>query len=279
MGTFLEVVFTYDAATDGEILLALLAEVGFDSFKEEEGVLTAYIEKEKFDSDILNTLPQISAGTVSFEVGELQDINWNEEWEKHYDPVNIEGRCYLRAGFHAPDAEFEYELLIEPKMSFGTGHHDTTYLMIKHMLDRDFTSKTVFDIGTGTGVLAVFAAMKGAEYVLAIDNSPWSAENTLENAERNGVVEQIEVREAEITEVDLRKFDFLLANINRNVILSDLDKYKKFMHSDSRLLLSGIMIHDAEIIKEKASKLHLHLVGEDIRGSWCFFEYSKSSTA
>lgn len=274
MSQYLEVVFKYNpAVTDGEILLAILAEMGFDSFREDESVLIGYIEKDKLDIDAINNFGPVSRGEVIFEQGELEDVNWNEEWEKNYEPVNIEDRCYLRADFHPVRNDFEYEVVITPKMSFGTGHHDTTYLMIKHMLDMDFSGKTVFDIGTGTGVLAIFAAMKGAYRVLAIDNSPWSVGNTRENAERNKIQLEIDVRESEIQNIEPLKFDILLANINRNVILEDLGRYKASMKPNSKLLLSGIMEHDEHIIRDRAQSFGLELILTDKRGQWIFLEY------
>jgi ribosomal protein L11 methyltransferase len=278
MQQFIEVVFLFTSKeANAEILLAELSQLGFDSFWEDEGKLTGYISRENFDRQMRERIDILVKGLATYTYGEMQDINWNEEWEKNYSPVDIEGRCYLRATFHPAVHGYEYQLVVEPKMSFGTGHHDTTYLMIKHMLDMDFKGKSVFDIGTGTGVLALFAALKGAGRVLAIDNSPWSAENTQENAERNGLEGRIDVREAEIQFIAAEKFDVLLANINRNVILQDLAVYSTFMHAHSTLLLSGIMEHDEEIVKNAAQALDLRLMASDKRGAWCLLCYSKPS--
>ncbi|MGZ5284334.1 MAG: 50S ribosomal protein L11 methyltransferase, partial [Kaistella sp.] len=171
-----------------EILMAELIEIGFDSFTEEHDGILAYIQKDLFIENNLKGINMFAneAVEISYTYREMPNINWNEEWEKNFDPINVENQVSIRAEFH-PNQNLTHEIIIQPKMSFGTGHHATTYLMIQQMLDMDFTDKTVLDMGCGTSVLAIFAKQKGAGKTVAIDIDEWSVENSKENAERNNV--------------------------------------------------------------------------------------------
>ncbi|MGB4447013.1 MAG: 50S ribosomal protein L11 methyltransferase [Cloacibacterium sp.] len=251
-----------------EILMAELIEIGFDSFTEElEGIL-AYIPTELVNEENFKTLEIFNNENVkiSYTFQEMPNINWNEEWEKNFSPINVEDKVLIRAEFHEPNATME-EIIIQPKMSFGTGHHPTTHLMIQQMLEMDFQDKKVLDMGCGTSVLAIYAKMKGAKDVLAIDIDEWSVENSKENAERNNVELRIELGTAE--NLGKEKFDIILANINRNILISDIPTYVKDMNEGSELLLSGLCFFDVADILEVCTEQGLKLKNKQQREEWC----------
>ena len=251
-----------------EILMAELIEIGFDSFTEElEGIL-AYIPTDLVNEENFKTLEIFNNENVkiSYTFQEMPNINWNEEWEKNFSPINVEDKVLIRAEFHEPNPAME-EIIIQPKMSFGTGHHPTTHLMIQQMLEMDFTDKKVLDMGCGTSVLAIYAKMKGAKDVLAIDIDEWSIENSKENAERNNVELRIELGTAE--NLGKEKFDIILANINRNILISDIPTYVKDMNQGSELLLSGLCFFDVADILEVCTEQGLKLKNKQQREEWC----------
>ena len=251
-----------------EILMAELIEIGFDSFTEElEGIL-AYIPTNLVNEENFKNLEIFNNENVkiSYTFQEMPNINWNEEWEKNFSPINVEDKVLIRAEFHEANPEME-EIIIQPKMSFGTGHHPTTHLMIQQMLEMDFKDKKVLDMGCGTSVLAIYAKMKGAKDVLAIDIDEWSVENSKENAERNNVELRIELGTAE--NLGKEKFDIILANINRNILISDIPTYVKDMNQGSELLLSGLCFFDVEDILEVCTEQGLKLKNKQQREEWC----------
>lgn len=251
-----------------EILIAELIGIGFDSFTEENDGISAYIPKADFNPEQLNALYLLNHSEVSitYTYAEMPDINWNEEWEKNFSPIDIENRVYIRAEFHPKKEDADYEIIIQPKMSFGTGHHATTYLMIQQMLEFDFTDKKVLDMGCGTSVLALFSKMKGASEVLAIDIDPWSVENSKENATRN----QLDIRIQEGTAENLgeEQFDIILANINRNILISDIPTYTSVLKEGGTLLLSGLCFFDVDDIMEVCKKQNLVLKNSRQREEW-----------
>ena len=251
-----------------EILMAELIEIGFDSFTEElEGIL-AYIPTDLVNEENFKNLEIFNNENVkiSYTFQEMPNINWNEEWEKNFSPINVEDKVLIRAEFHEPNPTME-EIIIQPKMSFGTGHHPTTHLMIQQMLEMDFKDKKVLDMGCGTSVLAIYAKMKGAKDVLAIDIDEWSVENSIENAERNNVELRIELGTAE--NLGKEKFDIILANINRNILISDIPTYVKDMNQGSELLLSGLCFFDVADILEVCKEQGLKLKNKQQREEWC----------
>lgn len=250
-----------------EILMAELINIGFDSFTEEADGILGYIPKDLFNEEELKSLWLLNHDEVeiSYTFSEMPNINWNEEWEKNFSPINVEGKVLIRAEFHEPQ-NTDYEVIIQPKMSFGTGHHATTYLMIQQMLDMDFTGKKVLDMGCGTSILGIFAKLKGASDVLGIDIDEWSVENSQENAVRNNVDLRIELGSAE--SLGDENFDIILANINRNILISDIPTYVSVLNKGGKLLLSGLCFFDVEDILEVCTAQNLVLKNKVQREEW-----------
>ncbi|MGC4128384.1 MAG: 50S ribosomal protein L11 methyltransferase [Bergeyella sp.] len=250
-----------------EILMAELIEAGFDSFTEEYDGILGYVQEELFDEETLKNIPLMSNPEVSitYTKEKMPNINWNEEWEKNFSPINVADKVLIRAEFHEPNPEL-HEIIIQPKMSFGTGHHPTTHLMIQQMLEMDFKGKNVLDMGCGTSVLAIYAKQKGAERVVAIDIDEWSVENSGENAERNKV--ELEISQGTAENLGNENFDIILANINRNILISDIPMYVKVLNKGGQLLLSGLCFFDVEDILEVCSENHLTLKNKQQREEW-----------
>ncbi len=250
-----------------EILMAELIEVGFDSFTEEHDGILAYIPKDIFDEKELSNIALMHNEEIkiSYTFREMPNINWNEEWEKNFEPIYVADKVLIRAEFHKPNPNL-YEIVIQPKMSFGTGHHPTTHLMIEQMLEMDFTDKTVLDMGCGTSVLAIFAKQRGAGRTVAIDIDEWSVENSKENAARNNVELSISLGSAD--NLGAEKFDIILANINRNILISDIPTYEGVLNSGGQLLLSGLCFFDVDDILEVCNKCNLVLKNKQQREEW-----------
>lgn len=265
---------TLDAQTARDILVAELGAIGFESFTEtDDGGLSAYIQSDDWAEGMLEQVQILSSEEVDFEVirEKIEQVNWNEEWEKNFEPIEVQGKVSVRAPFHEGE-ELEYNIVIEPKMSFGTGHHETTHLMIEHLLEIDLKGKSVLDMGCGTGILAIFAEMRGASEVEAIDIDPWCYENSVENVARNGC-QRIKVFEGDASLLKMQKFDVIIANINRNILLSDMSKYVGCLNSRGLLLLSGFYLEDVEKIGQKAEELGLELENEKERNRWVGLKY------
>ncbi|MCT6869426.1 50S ribosomal protein L11 methyltransferase [Apibacter sp.] len=251
-----------------DILLAYLSELPFESFVETETGFLTYIKVEEEEEQLIKELPIMSSSDVSitYEKKLSPDINWNEEWEKNFPPVIIENQIYLYADFHPIRNEFPFPIKIEPKMSFGTGHHETTYNMLHTMLSMNFEGKEVLDMGSGTGVLAIFAKMRGAHYVEAIDIDEWSYGNALENSKKNGVDIDIKLGDANL--LGNHAFDIILANINKNILLKDMSKYAENLLPNGQLLVSGIFEHDFDDIIAESSKYGLKFDQKLNRNNW-----------
>lgn len=250
-----------------EILMAELIEIGFDSFTEEHEGILAYIQKDLFNENELREIHLLKNDEVkiSYTFKEMPNINWNEEWEKNFEPIYVEDQVLIRAEFHTPNAEL-HEIIIQPKMSFGTGHHPTTHLMIQQMLELDFENKTVLDMGCGTSVLAIFAKQKGAGKTVAIDIDEWSVENSMENAERNNV--KLEISQGTAENLGKENFDIILANINRNILISDIPTYVSVLNKGGQLLLSGLCFFDVDDILEVCTQQKLTLKKKLQREEW-----------
>lgn len=268
MQTYLEFTFKIEPLQPwNEILMAELIEVGFDSFTEEHDGILAYIQKDLFTESSLQNVSLLTHPEVeiSYTYSEMPNINWNEEWEKNFDPINVENQVSIRAEFHE-NQNLPHEIIIQPKMSFGTGHHATTYLMIQQMLDMDFEGKTVLDMGCGTSVLAIFAKQKGAGKTVAIDIDEWSVENSRENAARNNV--ELEISQGTADNLGGENFDIILANINRNILISDIPTYVSVLNDGGSLLLSGLCFFDVADILEVCTEQHLTLKRQLQREEW-----------
>lgn len=268
MQSYLEFDFKINPLTPwNEILMAELIEIGFDSFTEENEGILAYIQKDIFSEEQLQNVGIMHREDVqiSFTYQEMPNINWNEEWEKNFSPINVEDKVLIRAEFHDPDPTM-HEIVIQPKMSFGTGHHPTTHLMIQQMLEMDFEGKKVLDMGCGTSVLAIFAKQKGAAEVTAIDIDEWSVENSIENAQRNGV--ELKISKGTAENLGNEMFDIILANINRNILISDIPAYVSVLNNGGKLLLSGLCFFDVNDILEVCTSQGLILENKQQREEW-----------
>ena len=257
-----------------EILMAELIEIGFDSFTEEHDGILGYIQKDLFKEEELKDiyLLQNKEVEISYTYEEMPNINWNEEWEKNFSPINVEDKVLIRAEFHESDPNM-HEIVIQPKMSFGTGHHPTTHLMIQQMLDMDLENKKVLDMGCGTSVLAIFAKQKGADRTVAIDIDEWSVENSKENAARNNVELDIELGTAD--NLGKENFEIILANINRNILISDIPTYVSVLEDGGKLLLSGLCFFDVDDILEVCTEQNLKLEKKIQREEWVSLLLSK----
>ncbi|MFH4967419.1 50S ribosomal protein L11 methyltransferase [Gaetbulibacter sp. M240] len=256
-----------------DILIAELAEVGFESFVEEEDGLSAYIQKSDWQEDILRDIQILKAGTfdIRYTFEDIEQVNWNETWEKNFKPIVVDDICAVRAPFHEK-FNTKYDIVIEPKMSFGTGHHETTHMMIQHILKNDFTDKTVLDMGCGTAVLAILAEIKGAKALDAIDIDNWCYENSLENVERNNC-KNISVYEGDASLLKGRSYNIILANINRNILLQDIETYVKSLSKNGILILSGFYNDDIPKI-QAACEAHLLKFQEKLeRNQWVSLKF------
>ncbi|WP_461534177.1 50S ribosomal protein L11 methyltransferase [Sinomicrobium sp.] len=260
-------------ATD--ILIAELGEVGFESFVENEDGLNAYILKDHWDPKCLDDIYVLHSGEfeISYDIEEIAQVNWNEEWEKNFHPITVDGRCTVRAPFHS-NPNTEYDIVIEPKMSFGTGHHETTHMMIQHLLTLDLKGKEVLDMGCGTGVLAILAEKLGAVNIDAIDIDNWCYLNSLENAERNHCRE-ITVAEGDVSLLGDRDYDVIIANINRNILLQDIPAYAECLRPGGILLLSGFYKEDIPLIDTLCQKLSMTQEGELEQNHWVALKYRR----
>lgn len=257
-----------------EVLIALLAEVGYEGFEQQDDVLRAYVPEERFDPAALETV--LGQFELGYAMQRLQERNWNEEWEKNFQPVVVDDFCAIRAHFHAPITGVEHGLVITPKMSFGTGHHATTFMMIRAMRDLDFHGKRVLDFGTGTGVLAILAAKLGAGAVLAIDNDDWSIANAQENIEMNDCNSIIINKKDSFSQVS-GEFDTILANINKQVILDEMGLMGQHLAKGGVILLSGLLEDDYKDIESEAVKQDLYLSERMSKGAWICLRLGKAT--
>jgi ribosomal protein L11 methyltransferase len=273
METYLDIFIPCDPRLH-EIISAEAIEIGFDGAWEQEDGLRLYIPEGNFSPELLNELlNRYQINPNSYISNKVEDINWNEEWEKSYDPIYVNDVCVIRAEFHQPKEGIVYDIVIQPKMSFGTGHHDSTRMIVQLMLQLDFTNKSVLDVGCGTGVLAILAGMKGASSIVAIDNSPWSVENTLENAIRNKIV--MEVIESDIENFEGGKFDCILSNITRNINHHNIPKYAKMMKPGGEFILSGFFERDFDFLNDQAIKHGFQLLNKAVsEKTWLALHYT-----
>jgi ribosomal protein L11 methyltransferase len=270
MGNYLQITFRPIGTSKAELLIAQLYAANFEGFEEEEDTLKAYIKEEACDLEELNAIAD--AHDVTYGMSTIEETNWNALWESNFDPVIVDDFVAVRAGFHAPVTSVEKEIVITPKMSFGTGHHATTYMMMQEMRGLDFKGKSVFDFGTGTGVLAILAVKLGAAEVIAVDNDDWSITNAKENAENNDadIIKLIKADSA----AGEGSFDIILANINKNVILDNMVDLKAHLKEGGTLLLSGLLVTDEADILEACEKYGLIFVSRKERHNWLCIKVS-----
>lgn len=253
-----------------EILIALLGEMGYDGFEQQDQQLRAYVPEEVFDAASLEALLMMQG--LSYVSERMEERNWNAEWEKSFEPVVVDQFCAIRAIFHTPIKGVEHELVITPKMSFGTGHHATTFMMIRAMQNLNFLGKQVFDFGTGTGVLAILAEKLGAASVVATDNDDWSIDNSRENVAANGC-NRIEVSKMET--VPVGPFDIILANINKHVIMAQLQALVQQLSTEGVILLSGLLESDFEDIENEALRNMISISVRMTKGNWICLKTEK----
>ncbi|MCR5645910.1 MAG: 50S ribosomal protein L11 methyltransferase [Bacteroidales bacterium] len=258
-----------------DMLITMLGDLGFDSFMDDDLGLKAYCSEDQSDEEAVASLlmEPAFAGVHLLAVEEMPDKDWNELWEASYQPVVVNHRCRVRAPFHEPDPSFEFDLVIEPKMSFGTANHETTAQIITLMLETEFQGKEVLDMGSGTAVLAILAKKLGAARTVAIDNDEWAYRNAFTNCELNGVGD-IEIVLGDAAAIQ-GEYDVVLANINRNILLRDMHCYVDAMRTQSHIFFSGFYTEDLPFIREEAERLGLRYMRHLARNNWVAAEFVK----
>jgi ribosomal protein L11 methyltransferase len=258
-----------------EILIAELGEKAFESFIETETGISAFVQKNLWSETILEDIQILTNPefTIKYTFEEIEQVNWNEEWEKNFEAIEVDGKCHVRAPFHEK-TNAEYDIVIEPKMSFGTGHHETTHMMIQHILETDCTNKKTLDMGCGTAILAILAEMKGAQPIDAIDIDNWCYLNSIENAERN-YCKHISVYEGDADLLVGKRYDIIIANINRNILLNDMQIYVDCLNENGLLFLSGFYTEDIPVISESCASKGLTYVKQFERNNWVALKFTK----
>jgi len=275
---YIEYDFTvFPTEMGAEILMAELAEVGFDSFEDTPTGIKAYIPKDSWNEHILQDIYLLSNPefTISYQITEIEQVNWNEEWEKNFSPIVVEDLCTVRANFH-PVPNTRYDIVITPKMSFGTGHHETTYMMLQQLLPLSLEGAKVLDMGCGTGILAIMAALRGARDITAIDIDPWCVENATENVQQNDC-SFITIKEGDVSLIAGEQYNLILANINRNILLSDIPAYTQALLPQGLLLVSGFYEEDLPAIKEKCQEVGLTYLSHIERNRWVSAKFQRLS--
>ncbi|HEX5168071.1 MAG TPA: 50S ribosomal protein L11 methyltransferase [Cyclobacteriaceae bacterium] len=266
---YIQVIVTCDSHL-AEMLIAELGEAGFDTFMETTGGFEAYVEEYRFDESIVKGIIDryIDQAAITYSVEKIEKRNWNEEWEKSYEPIIVANRCLIRAHFHKPKKHYPFEIIITPKMSFGTGHHQTTYLMIQNQMDINHQDKIVMDAGCGTAILSVMASKLRAKEVEAFDIDEWSVINGTENIEMNQC-NNINIRQGKVRDLSFNKsFDIVLANINKNILLEEIPLYANLLKDDGKLLMSGFYGSDVEDLVERARASGLIKLTSSYKESW-----------
>lgn len=272
---YISYTFIVNSEIAKEILIAQLGMANFESFVETDNGFIAYIQEEDYQEDILADIQLLQSDEFKIEYTKeiIAQTNWNSEWEKNFDPIFVADKVSIRAPFHEKP-EAEYDIVIEPKMSFGTGHHETTHLMVQHLLDLDLKNKKVLDMGCGTSILAILSEMRGATAIDAIDIDNWCYVNSLENVSRNNC-NNISVYEGDASLLINKKYDIIIANINRNILLNDIKTYANCLDTDGILLLSGFYEEDIPLIDAEAEKNNLKLLEYKNRNNWVAVKFNK----
>jgi ribosomal protein L11 methyltransferase len=261
-----------------DVVASQLCDIGFESCMEEKGLLLAYIQADALEEKALESCLADLMGdySVSYSIQKVPNENWNKKWEESFEPVLVDDKCLIRASFHEPNSAIPHEIVIDPKMAFGTGHHDTTYLMVKAMFDYNFENQIVLDMGSGTGILAILAKRLGAGFTKAVDNNDWAYESTKENCVKNNQPE-IEVVLGDIGSVKNDKYTLILANINRNIVMEQMPDYAAMLPHGGILLTSGYFNYDAEVVFDSAKSNGFVLKQRIERNNWCMQAFEKTS--
>ena len=276
---YFEVTFTTSPCNEtvNDVVSALAGEIGFESFVEWENGVQAYIQQNLFDEEALKSMVAdfpLPDTTIEYTVVEAEDKDWNEEWEKNFfQPIVIGDRCCIHSTFHKDTPQTEYEILINPQMAFGTGHHETTSSIISELLEADLQGKSVLDMGCGTSILAILASMRGADPITAIDIDDWCVNNSRDNIALNGI-NNITVEWGDANLLKGRApFDVIIANINRNILLADMAQYAACMHPGSELFMSGFYVEDIPVIQEKAESLGMEFIHHREKNNWAAVKF------
>ncbi len=260
-----------------DILMAELGEIGFDIFEDLDSGLAAYCPADVYDASHVQEIIDRYRflGSIDVTYHDIEKENWNAVWETNYDPICISDHVYIRASFHEPVGEFPIEIVINPKMSFGTGHHETTSLLVSALLTLDLSNKSVLDAGTGTGILALLASKLGASHARGFDIDAWSVENAIENAGLNDC-QNVTFAQGTIRDEDATTYDVLIANINRNILLDEMEEYSKRIVPGGYLFLSGFYASDVPQLQEAAARLGIALHGQTEKGPWTCLRLRKA---
>ena len=276
---YFEVTFTTSPCNEtvNDVVSALAGEIGFESFVEWENGVQAYIQQSLFDEETLKSMVAdfpLPDTKIEYTIVEAEDKDWNEEWEKNFfQPIVISDRCCIHSTFHKDTPQTEYEILINPQMAFGTGHHETTSSIISELLEADLQGKSVLDMGCGTSILAILASMRGADPITAIDIDDWCVNNSRDNIALNGI-DNITVEWGDANLLKGREpFDVIIANINRNILLADMAQYVACMHSGSELYMSGFYVQDIPVIQEKAECLGMEFIHHREKNNWAAVKF------
>ncbi len=259
-----------------DVLIAQLSEIGFESFVETGAGFTAYIQAGEYSEKTVKEifLEYKDFFKINYTSKNIPPQNWNKDWESNFHPIDIDGKCFIRAPFHSLDKKYIYDIIIEPKMSFGTGHHNTTQLMIQKLMQLDVKKKSLLDMGCGTGVLAIVASMMGANPITAVDIDQWSYENTIENLQKNNI-NNVSVYKQNSQILEGKFFYTILANINKNILLSDMDIYFSCLEKGGNLVLSGFFETDVSELSEKAGKIGLEFKEKCVKDQWTMLHFIK----
>ena len=259
-----------------DICVAELNEAGFESYQVNDWGLNAYIPEHLFDPAVVDQLSISNMpgfGKIEFTKKIIREVNWNKEWESNYDPVEVDSFCYVRSPFHNSSDKHKYEIIIEPKMSFGTGHHSTTWLVIKMMSGLDLDGKNVLDVGCGTGVLGILAAKMGCRSVTGVDIDEWAYNNSLENIKTNEI-DNFKLVHGTVNDLE-NKFGIILANITRNILLQDLEKYAGLCSDKASLILSGFYNEDIEVLKTEAARHGFKFLDSNLKNNWAVILFTR----
>lgn len=260
-----------------DVLIAELSELGFESFNENENGFSAFIQEEHFNENAVKAmfLNYSEPFKITYSAKTIEQQNWNQEWESSFQPIDVDDKCIIRAPFHKKENNYQYDIIIEPKMSFGTGHHHTTQLMIQKLMKLNVSGKSLLDMGCGTGVLAILASMMNANPVTAIDTDEWSYENSIENMGKNNI-KNVLVHKGDAKLLAGKIFNTILANINKNVLLADLPVYYKSLEKSGNLVISGFFETDINELVHKAESLNLKLEERVINEQWTMLHFIKN---